>query len=78
MYPLTKDIPKPMVNICGKPILHYLVDWAKNNNIKEIELKIKELTDKKLLSIYDYLNLFEEKENIEKEKGRTSRIRLAK
>jgi len=24
------------------------------------------------------LNLFEEKENIEKEKGRTSRIRLAK
>ncbi|MBS3152114.1 nucleotidyltransferase family protein [Candidatus Woesearchaeota archaeon] len=36
LYPLTKDIPKPMVNICGKPILHYLVDWAKNNNIKEI------------------------------------------
>ncbi len=38
--------------------------------IKKKEKQIKELTDKKLLSIYDYLNLFEEKENIEKLKDR--------
>lgn len=36
LYPLTKDIPKPMVSICGKPVLHHLVDWAKENNIAEI------------------------------------------
>ncbi len=36
LYPLTKDIPKPMVSICGKPVLHHLVDWAKKNNISEI------------------------------------------
>src|SRR3989344_4104118 len=36
LYPLTKDIPKPMVPICGKPVLHHLVDWAKENNICEI------------------------------------------
>lgn len=36
LYPLTKDIPKPMINVKGKPILHHLVDWAKKNNINEI------------------------------------------
>lgn len=33
---IAKDIPKPMVPICGKPVLHHLVDWAKENNISEI------------------------------------------
>lgn len=33
---LTKDIPKPMVPILGKPVLHHLVDWAKQNEINEI------------------------------------------
>jgi D,D-heptose 1,7-bisphosphate phosphatase len=36
LYPLTKDIPKPMILINGKPMLHYLVDWAKKYNISEI------------------------------------------
>ncbi len=36
LYPLTKDIPKPLVLICGKPVLHHMVDWAKNNEIDEI------------------------------------------
>lgn len=36
LYPLTKEIPKPMVLVCEKPVLHHLVDWAKLHNIKEI------------------------------------------
>ena len=36
LYPLTKDIPKPMVEVNGKPVLHHYVDWAKGNGIKEI------------------------------------------
>ena len=36
LYPLTKDIPKPLVNIAGKPILHHLVDWAKGQGISDI------------------------------------------
>lgn len=36
LYPLTKNIPKPMINIKGKPILHHLIDWAKKYNIKNI------------------------------------------
>jgi NDP-sugar pyrophosphorylase family protein len=35
LYPLTKDIPKPLVKVCGKPVLHHLVDWAKQHGIKE-------------------------------------------
>jgi len=33
---LTKDIPKPMVKIYGKPVLHHILDWAKDQKIKEI------------------------------------------
>ena len=36
LYPLTKDIPKPLVRIADKPILHHLVNWAKKQGIKEI------------------------------------------
>jgi GDP-4-dehydro-6-deoxy-D-mannose reductase len=34
---ITNDlIPKPMVPILGKPVLHHLIDWAKKNDIKEV------------------------------------------
>jgi len=36
LYPLTKDNPKPLVPISNKPVLHYLVEWAKKYEIKEI------------------------------------------
>ena len=36
LYPLTRELPKPMVKICEKPVLHHLIDWAKNNGIKEV------------------------------------------
>ena len=36
LKPLTNDIPKPMVSICGKPVLQHTVEWAKKYGIKEI------------------------------------------
>jgi NDP-sugar pyrophosphorylase family protein len=36
LYPLTKDIPKPLVNICGKPVLQHLIDWAQLYGIREV------------------------------------------
>lgn len=36
LYPLTKDIPKPMVKILGKPVLEHLINWAKKNGITNI------------------------------------------
>jgi len=36
LYSLTRDIPKPMIIVKGKPILHHLVDWAKKYEVSEI------------------------------------------
>jgi len=36
LYPLTKDIPKPLVKVKNKSILHHLVDWARKYEIDEI------------------------------------------
>ena len=38
LYQLTMDVPKPMVQLLGKPILHHLIDWAKQQGISDIVL----------------------------------------
>lgn len=35
LYPLTHNIPKPMVPVNGKPVLEHLVDWGKQNGITD-------------------------------------------
>ena len=37
---ITKDIPKPMVKICDKPILQYQVECLRKNNISDIYILI--------------------------------------
>lgn len=36
LRPLTNNLPKPMIPIGGKPLLEYLVEWAKSCDIEEI------------------------------------------
>ncbi len=36
LRPLTDDRPKAMVAIAGKPILHYQVDWLRDNGVTHI------------------------------------------
>jgi D-glycero-D-manno-heptose 1,7-bisphosphate phosphatase len=38
LLPITKKIPKPMVNVNGKPFLFHLIQQCKNNGIKKILL----------------------------------------
>lgn len=40
---LTKDTPKSMVRICGKPFLEYQLELLKKNNLKEIVLCVGHL-----------------------------------
>lgn len=36
MGSLAEDLPKPMIKIKGKPMLEYIVDWAKKYNFSKI------------------------------------------
>jgi len=42
---IASDIPKPMIQICGKPILEYQIDCLKRNNLTDIILVIGHLGD---------------------------------
>lgn len=38
--PLTRDLPKPMVPILGKPVMEYLIEHLARHNIKEILINV--------------------------------------
>lgn len=40
LYPVTKEIPKPLLPVKGKPIISYLVDLFQKQGIKEIAVLI--------------------------------------
>ncbi len=46
LLPLTESIPKPMVILCGKPLLQYQIELLKNNGFKEITLIVNYLGEK--------------------------------
>lgn len=45
LMPLTKDIPKPMLEIGGKPIMEYNVDLLKSYGVSHITLSVKYLAN---------------------------------
>ena len=51
MLSLTKDIPKPLISIKGKPILHYIIDYLK----KQGEYKIIVAVGHKSEKICEYI-----------------------
>jgi len=40
LRPLTKTIPKPMLEFGGKPFLEYLIEYYKKNDIKDFILAV--------------------------------------
>ena len=38
LRPITNDVPKPLVEINDKPILHYLIEHLKKYNIRKINI----------------------------------------
>ncbi len=46
LYPLTYDMPKPMVLVKGKPFLEYLLEVIKSNGLKKIIFLVGYLGDK--------------------------------
>ena len=45
LKPLTDDMPKPMVKINGKPILEYLIELLRKNDVKDILITLCHLPD---------------------------------
>lgn len=50
LYPLTYDIPKPMLPIKDKPVLHHQIEYLRNQGINTIYLAVSYLQDQ----IIDY------------------------
>lgn len=59
LRPLTDEIPKPMVMIYDKPIIHWQIEWLKGNGVDEVivaagyknEHIINYLTEKRLIKM---------------------------
>lgn len=50
LYPLTKEVPKPMLLIKGKPVLRYQIEYLKEQGVKTIYLAVSYLKEQ----IIDY------------------------
>jgi len=46
LYPLTKNIPKCMINIGGRPLIEHQINWLRDNNITEIAINLHHLPEK--------------------------------
>lgn len=46
LMPLTKDIPKPLLPVLGKPMIQRNIEWLKANGIKEIAINLHHLPSK--------------------------------
>ncbi len=51
LRPLTEDIPKTLVNVNGKPILYWILQWLKSHGIKHVVIGVAYKKEK----IYEYM-----------------------
>lgn len=50
LKPLTENLPKGMIEICSKPLLQWIIEWLRDNKIKQIVLGVAYMKEK----IIDY------------------------
>lgn len=46
LHPLTKDTPKPLLNIAGRPILDHILDGLKDSGLQDIVISVNYLGDR--------------------------------
>lgn len=46
LRPLTNEIPKPLVPLCGKPVMEYAIDLARNHGVTDIAVTVQYLPEK--------------------------------
>lgn len=46
LKPLTNDIPKGMIDVCGKPLLQWVIEWLRDNGVMHVVLGVAYLKEK--------------------------------
>src|SRR6266852_3994738 len=46
LRPLTDTIPKPLVEIGGRPLIHYPLMWLRHAGIRDVAVNVHHLADK--------------------------------
>ncbi len=46
LRPITQEIPKGLIRIGGKPMLHWVVEWLKSNGVSDIVIGVAYLKEK--------------------------------
>lgn len=46
LQPLTKEIPKALIPVCGKPFLQYQLNWLSRHGLRNVVLCVGHLADK--------------------------------
>ncbi len=46
LRPLTNDIPKGLVKVAGKPLLHWVIDWLRGSGVSDLVIGVAYLREK--------------------------------
>ena len=46
LKPLTNDLPKGMVEVYGKPLLQWIIEWLRDNKVTQIVLGVAHKKEK--------------------------------
>ncbi|MEM7824408.1 MAG: sugar phosphate nucleotidyltransferase, partial [Candidatus Aenigmatarchaeota archaeon] len=79
MYPLTENKPKCMIEIAGKPILFWVLNWLKSNGIKNVVVGVaykKEIVVNYLKNNNFGLNIAISEHSVEGETGEGFRLAI--
>ena len=78
LLPLTKEVPKPLVSVAGRPVLDYVVDKLKDLDVEEmifITGHLKEQIEEFVTSNYDFPARFVEQKT---QDGTAGAVNLAR
>ena len=64
MYPLTKDLPKALIKIKGKPVIEYILEQL--NNTKDIEIVYIFSNNKFYINFIEWLDSFKKRAELSK------------
>lgn len=53
LRPITQEVPKGLINVGGKPMLQWVIEWLKSNGVKDIVIGVAYLKEKIIARLKD-------------------------